>query len=200
MGAKDPRVDAYIQKSADFAKPILGHIREVVHDACPECVETLKWSAPHFDYKGIMCGMVAFKRHCTFGFWKSSLVFEGGRESELATRLGHLESESDLPSDAVLKKYVRKAMKLNDEGVKSPEMTARGKTTKPELPVPSYFTAALSKNRKANETFRNFSPSCRREYIEWITEAKTDTTREKRMQIAIEWMAEGKQRNWKYQR
>ncbi len=82
MASKDPRIDAYIAKSADFAQPILKHLRKVVHAGCPKVEETLKWSMPHFDYKGVMCGMAAFKAHCVFGFWKESLIFDSGKAPE----------------------------------------------------------------------------------------------------------------------
>ena len=198
MGTRDPRVDAYIAKSADFAKPILEHIRAVVHEACPEVEETTKWSVPHFDYKGMMCGMAAFKQHCTFGFWKGSLVLGGDkRDVDGMGQFGRLQKVSDLPSKKVLKGYIKKAMQLNDEGVK-PERAVRSK--KPDLPVPDYMRAALRRNRKAQSAFDAFSPSHRREYIEWITEAKSDATRERRLETALEWLSEGKSRNWKYQR
>ena len=198
MGRRDPRVDAYIAKSADFAKPILEHIRAVVHEACPEVEETTKWSVPHFDYKGMMCGMAAFKQHCTFGFWKGSLVLGGDKKDvDGMGQFGKLQKVSDLPSKKVLKGYIKKAMQLNDEGVK-PERATRSK--KPDIPVPDYMRAALRRNRKAQSTFDAFSPSHRREYIEWITEAKSDATRERRLETALEWLSEGKSRHWKYQR
>ena len=198
MGRRDPRVDAYIARSADFAKPILEHIRTVVHDACPDVEETTKWSVPHFDYKGMMCGMAAFKQHCTFGFWKGSLVLGGDKKDvDGMGQFGRLQKVSDLPSKKVLKGYIRKAMQLNDEGVK-PRRAARPK--KPDLPVPDYMRAALRRNRKAQSAFDAFSPSHRREYIEWITEAKSEETRERRLETALEWLSEGKSRNWKYQR
>ena len=197
MGRRDARIDAYIAKSGDFAKPILAHIRNVVHEACPDVEETMKWSAPHFDYKGMMCGMAAFKQHCTFGFWKASLIL-GGEMRDGAGQFGKLEKVSDLPSKKVLSAYIQKAMKLNDEGIKLSRPAAREK--KPEIEVPPYLRTALTKNKKAKAAFEAFSPSHRREYVEWITEAKTDATRDKRLTTAIEWMSEGKSRNWKYER
>lgn len=198
MGRRDPRVDAYIANSADFAKPVLEHIRAVVHEACPDVQETMKWSVPHFDYKGIMCGMAAFKQHCTFGFWKGSLVLgDDNKNVDGMGQFGRLQKISDLPSQKILKGYVRKAMELNDEGIRT-DRSARSK--RPELTVPDYMRAALRRNKKAEAAFDSFSPSHRREYIEWITEAKTEPTREKRLETALEWLAEGKSRNWKYQR
>ena len=197
MGKLDARIDAYIAGSADFAKPILSHIRDVVHEACPDVEETMKWSAPHFDYKGMMCGMAAFKQHCTFGFWKAPLIL-GGKMRDGAGQFGKLQSVSDLPPKKEMIGYIRKAMKLNEGGVKLPRPA--GRTKKPEIAIPDYVNAALTRNKKAKAAFEAFSPSHRREYLEWITEAKTEATRDKRLSTAIEWMAEGKSRNWKYER
>lgn len=198
MGKRDPRVDAYIKKSPDFAKPILTHIREVFHEACPELTETMKWSAPFFDYKGVLGGMAAFKQHVGLNLWKGSLIVgdEGKRDS--AGQFGALKTVADLPPKKVLVGYIKQAAKLNDEGVKAPSRDPKAK--KPEAKVPADLTAALKKNKKAQTAFDAFSPSHRREYILWITEAKTDETREKRLITAIEWMSEGKSRHWKYQR
>ena len=199
MGKRDPRIDAYIAKSADFAKPILAHIRSVVHEGCPEIEETIKWGMPHFDYKGMMCGMAAFKHHCTFGFWKGSLVLGGDKKDvDGMGQFGRIQKVTDLPPKKTLIAYIKKAKQLNDEGVKAPHLAKRGK--KPEIGIPDYFRAALGKNKKALTAFDGFSPSHRREYLEWITEAKTEATRDKRMKTAIEWLSEGKSRNWKYER
>ena len=197
MPSKDPGVDAYIAKSADFARPILKHLRSIVHEACPEVNETLKWSAPFFEYKGILGGMAAFKAHCSFILWKGSLVVEN-KEGGMGT-FGRITSLADLPPKKVLVGYVREAMKLNEAGVKTPGR-AKPRKPKPEIEVPAYFRSELKKNKKARTTFDGFSPSHRREYIEWITEAKTEPTREKRIRTAIEWMTEGKALRWKYER
>ena len=197
MANTNPRVDAYIAKSADFAKPILTRIREIVHEACPDVEETIKWGVPAFDYKGMMCGMAAFKQHCTLGFWKGSLILPDKRDMDGMGQFGRLTKVSDLPSKKELTGYIRKAMKLNEEGIK---VEREKKPKKPEIPVPPYVSAALKKNKKAADAFEAFSPSHRREYLEWITEAKTEATRDRRLSTAIEWMAEGKSRNWKYER
>jgi uncharacterized protein YdeI (YjbR/CyaY-like superfamily) len=196
MGKRDKRVDAYIARSRDFAKPILTHLREVIHESCPEVEETLKWSVPHFDYKGPFAGMAAFKEHCTFGFWKGALIVQDSGSTAAMGQFGRIEKVSDLPPKAMLRKYIKAAMELNETGVKAP----RAVKSRPEIPVPAYFTAALARNKKAKAAFEAFSPSHRREYLEWITEAKTEATRDKRLATAIEWMSEGKPRNWKYQR
>ena len=197
MGKSDPRVDQYIAKSADFARPILTHIRRVVHAACPDVEETMKWSFPHFDYKGgMMCSMAAFKAHCAFGFWKSSLVLDGPGVGDAMGHFGRITSVKDLPPDRELAGYVKKAAKLNDEGI-----TVARKPAAPKKPlsVPADFAAAMTKKAAARNTFDAFSSSQRREYVEWVTEAKTDATRQKRMATAVEWLSEGKSRNWKYE-
>lgn len=198
MGKRDPRIDAYIAKSAAFAKPILKHLREVVHSACPDVEETTKWSSPHFDYKGeMMCSMAAFKEHCAFGFWKGALVMgkAGVAKGTSAGWVGRITSVSDLPSKTVLTAYIRKAMKLNDAGIKV-ERT-KGPAKKPR-PVPPDLTRALKANTAAGATFDGFSPSARRDYVEWVVDAKTEETRARRLATAVEWMSEGKTRHWKY--
>lgn len=198
MANRDPRIDAYIAKSAEFAKPILSYLRDAVHEACPEVEEAIKWSCPHFMYKGMLCGMAAFKQHCTFGFWKSGLIVDkDGNKAEAAWgQLGRLTAISDLPPKKVLISYIKQAKKLNDDGVKAP---AKAKMKKPPPVVPEILRNALAKNAKAKATFEGLSPSHQREYVEWITEAKTEPTRERRVATAIEWLAEGKSRNWKYE-
>lgn len=198
MGKKDPRIDAYIAKSADFAKPILKHLRKIVHAGCPDVEETLKWSMPHFDYKGVMCGMAAFKQHCVFGFWKKALILARDTATEEAAMggFGRITSLADLPSEKRLLQYVKKAAALNEAGIKAPP---RIKSKKGEpLEVPDYFSAALKKNAKARKTFEDFPPSKRREYLEWVTEAKREETRRERLATSIKWLAEGKPRHWKY--
>ena len=192
MRKTDPRVDAYIDKAADFAKPILEEIRTRVHAACPDCVETVKWSTPAFDYKGAMCGMAAFKAHCMFGFWKAPLVLGGSNPHR---RFRNLRSVADLLSKKEMAALIHKAMALNDDGV----VVARApREKKAPARVPPVLAAALQKNKKARTAFDAFSPSHKREYVEWITEAKRDETRQQRVQTAVKWIAEGKSRNWKY--
>jgi uncharacterized protein YdeI (YjbR/CyaY-like superfamily) len=196
MGKRDPRVDGYIDNSAPFAKPILKHLRRVVHTGCPDVEETIKWQFPHFDYKGMICGMAAFKGHCTLGFWKASLILGSNKAGEEGMgQFGRITSLADLPDEKILIGYVRKAAKLNDAGVKRPR--AKPKIQK-RLSVPKDLKVALQKNAKARKSFDGFSPSQKREYVEWITEAKREETRKERLKTAIKWMAEGKVRNWKY--
>ena len=199
MPPTDPFVDAYIDKAADFAKPILYHIRKLVHEACPDVVETKKWSFPHFDYKGIMCSMASFKEHCAFGFWKQSLMEDKAFPAEKTAMgsFGRITSLADLPDEKTMKKLIGDAMKLNDAGIKLAKPKPTGE--KKELVVPEILVAALETNALASETFNNFPYSKKKDYVEWITEAKTDVTRDKRLATAIEWLAEGKARHWKYQ-
>jgi uncharacterized protein YdeI (YjbR/CyaY-like superfamily) len=198
MAARDPRVDAYIAKSAEFARPILAHLRQVVHAACPDVEETIKWNFPHFQYKGLLCNMAAFKEHCAFGFWKGALVLGGdGQADEAMGQFGRITKLSDLPSKKVLSGYIKKAMELNEAGVKSPTRS-KPKAPRPEPAVPDELAAAMEANPAARATFEKLSPSHRREYIEWIAEAKTPATRGRRVETAVQWLAEGKPRNWKY--
>ena len=200
MAKKDARIDAYIAKSADFAKPILKHLRSLVHTACPEVEETIKWRFPTFMYQGMLCGMAAFKQHCTFGFWKHALIFDG-QENPKDTgdggmgQFGRLTSVSRLPNDKILLGHIKKAMRLNEEGIKVPRPKSRARR---ELAVPDYLLAALKKHKGAAATFENFSYSRKKEYVEWLTEAKREETRRQRLATAIAWLAEGKPRNWKY--
>jgi uncharacterized protein YdeI (YjbR/CyaY-like superfamily) len=200
MTNKDKRVDEYIAKSADFAKPILNHLRKLVHTACPNVEETIKWGFPHFDYKGMMCSMASFKNHCAFGFWKAALMSDVETlKSNNQNAMGHagkIQSLSDLPADKIIISQIKEAMKLNDEGIKLPERKSTEK--KAEIVVPDSLKKELVKHRKASDIFNNFSPSNKREYIDWIEEAKTEETRNKRILTTIEWLTEGKVRNWKY--
>jgi uncharacterized protein YdeI (YjbR/CyaY-like superfamily) len=199
MPTVDPRVDAYIEKSADFAKPILNHIRKLVHKACPEITETLKWSMPSFEYKGIVCGFAAFKQHCTLMFWKQSLLETDAfpKNKTAMGSFGRITSIKDLPSDKILVGLIKQAAELNEKGVKVPKKPA---ATPKDIVVPKDLTTALAKNKTAKATFDKLSPSHKREYVMWIEEAKTDTTRLKRLSTALEWLSEGKSKNWKYER
>lgn len=196
MSSRDPRVDAYIEKSAEFAKPILTYIRDIVHEACPDVEETMKWSFPHFEYHGVLCSMAAFKAHCALGFWKAPLLMpDRADERDGMGQMGKITSIDDLPPKRELLRLVKEAAKLNEAGVKVERKKAPAKAP---LETPPELAAALSKNREAKKTFDAFSPSHKREYVEWICDAKTDATRQKRIAQAVEWMAEGKSRNWKY--
>ncbi|XVJ66983.1 MAG: hypothetical protein HEQ40_12735 [Lacibacter sp.] len=201
MATTDPRIDAYIAKSAPFAQPILTHLRKLVHKACPQAEEKMKWSMPHFDYKGeMMCSMAAFKQHCSFGFWKAALMKDPAliatAKSEVAMgHLGRITSLKDLPSDKQLIAYIKEAMKLNDEGIK---VAKEKPTATKKVNTPADLMDALKKNKKALANFEKYPPSHKNEYILWIEEAKREETRVKRIEQTVEWVAEGKQRNWKY--
>lgn len=198
MGTRDPRIDTYIAKSQPFARPILEYIREVVHAGCPDVHETVKWRMPHFDYQGSLCGMAAHKEHCSLGFWKGSLLGLGDfGDREGMGQFGKITTVADLPGRARLVALVKKAVALNEKGVK---LERAPRAPRPALTVPDDLLAALAKNKKARTAFEGFSPSHRREYVEWITEAKQAATRERRIAQTIEWTAEGKSRNWKYER
>lgn len=202
MSVYDPRVDAYIEKSAPFAQPVLNHLRELIHKYCPEAEETIKWGFPHFEYnKRPQFHMAAFKQHMAFGFWLGSIMTDPlgilqKEEKSAFGSLGRITSLKDLPSDKVLMQYIKESMKLTDEGVK---VKKAPKKAAAEMEVPGYFQEALNKNKKAKAVFEKFSASHRKEYLEWITEAKREETRKKRIEQALEWLAEGKPRHWKYQ-
>ncbi len=194
MGKKDARIDSYITRAAPFAKPILNHLRAAVHEGCPDVVETIKWGMPHFEHEGVLCGMAAFQGHCAFGFWNRALEIPGKKGA--MGQFGCITAVSDLPSRKVLVGYVREAARLNETGQKKGPVR---KAKKP-LPVPKELTAALKRKAGATARFQAFSPSQQREYSEWLIEAKTDATRAKRLTTAVEWIAQGKPRMWKYRR
>ncbi|HEY4936158.1 MAG TPA: YdeI/OmpD-associated family protein [Puia sp.] len=203
MPETDPRVDAYIEKAAPFAKPILSKLRKLIYQACPEVIETIKWSFPNYEvYGSMLCSMAAFKEHCAFGFWKAALLKDPEGILHLAERnaMGHfdkLSSLKDLPAERILVVYLKEAALLNKNNVK----IARPKSgPKKELPPPKALAATLKKNKKALAVFEAFSISNRRDYIEWINEAKTEETLNKRLATTIEWLEQGKSRNWKYKK
>lgn len=201
MPTLDPRVDAYIARAADFAKPVLTHLRALVHKACPQVEEKIKWGMPCFDFKGPMCNMASFKQHCAFGFWKASLMkdkalLDTAKSEEAMGHLGRITSLKSLPADRTIIGYIKEAAKLNEEGVK----VKRKPVVKTAVVVPAFIVKALKANKKAEKTFQEFSNSHRKEYVQWITEAKTEATREKRIETMLEWLEEGKIRNWKYAR
>lgn len=201
MSDNDKRIDAYIAASQPFARPILRHFRMLVHQACPDVQETIKWGFPHFNYKDeMMCSMASFKEHCAFGFWKASLMKDKSlrKNAESQSSMGHLGkimSMDDLPSEKKLTAYIREAAKLNETGVKVKRTAPKEKKV---LLIPDYFHAAVKRNKKAFAVFEAFSYSNKKEYVEWVVEAKTEETRESRLATTVEWLAEGKVRNWKY--
>jgi uncharacterized protein YdeI (YjbR/CyaY-like superfamily) len=197
MGTHDPRIDAYIENAADFARPILAHLRALVHEACPEAEETIKWRMPTFMYAGrILCAIAAFKQHCTLNFWKGESIFDDRESSPAAMgQFGRITKMTDLPAEKTLLGYVRKAMTLNEDNA-----SAAPRTSKPEAAVPDDLAAALEQRKyaKARATFAAFGPGARREYIDWLNAARRDATRAQRLATTLEWLAEGKPRNWKY--
>ena len=199
MPTLDPRIDVYIERSADFAKPILTHIRKLVHKACPDVAETMKWSMPTFEFKGMLCNIASFKQHCAFGFWKQSLMETDAfpKNKTAMGSFGRITSIKDLPSEKVMIELIHQAMELNEKGIKVERKRA---AQSKELVIPDYLTKALSKSKPAKSAFDKLSHSHKKEYIEWITEAKTDATRNKRLDTTVEWLTEGKSRNWKYEK
>ena len=196
---RDPRIDAYIARQADFARPILEHLRAIVHAAYPDVEEAIKWGMPAFLHQGKMLGsMAAFKAHATFGFWKGALISATeGLERKAMGQFGRITSLADLPDDATLKEMVRKAVALAEQGVK---VARPKKHPKSALEIPEDLREALHAHPPAADQFEAFSPSARRDYLEWVTEAKRPETRAKRIAQAAEWIAEGKKRHWKYER
>lgn len=203
----NPKVDAYVAKAAPFAQPVLAHLRGLIHKACPDVTEEMKWSRPFFLHGGvILCNVSAFKQHCSFGFWGAEIgkvlraggvIQDGGMGS-----LGRITSVTDLPSDKAMLGYIREAAALIDSGQGENRIVAARrvvKAPKATIEPPGAFMIALKKNKPASKNFDGFSPSCKREYVEWIVDAKRDETRNRRIAQAVEWIAEGKQRNWKYQ-
>jgi uncharacterized protein YdeI (YjbR/CyaY-like superfamily) len=200
----NPKVDAYIAKAQPFAQPILTHIRELAHKACPDLDEEIKWSMPFFVLRGVILGhMASFKQHCAIGFWgpeMNAILNAAGLHSENGMgSLGKIATLKDLPADKQMLGYYRHAAELIVSGQQTMSLERTAKSAKPAPKVPVELTAALKKNKAAAKVFADFSVSCQREYVDWITEAKRPETREKRIATAIEWIAEGKQRNWKYQ-
>lgn len=199
MATKDPRIDSYIAESAEFARPILKHLRKVIHQGCPAAAETIKWGCPFFDYHGLLCGFAAFKAHCSLFFWRDIDVSRWLEKTNTAGagmgQFGKITSLADLPKDSVLLACVRAAVEQRDAPASK---TRRARKPGKELPVPADLKKALAANAKAAATFRNFAPSHRRAYLDWIAGAKQPATRERRLATTIEWLAEGKPQNWKY--
>ncbi len=200
-----PQVDEYIASAPAFAQPILHHLRELIHKTLPEVEEDIKWSMPFFIYRGLILGnMAAFKQHCSFGLWgreaADNLRADGIYNREAMGVLGKLTSLKDLPSDRELTKYFRTAAAAIDTGARTQNYSRpKASTPKPPPEVPASLAAALRKNKAAATQFAAMPPGCQREYCEWIAEARRDETRDKRVATAIEWIAEGKRRNWKYE-
>jgi uncharacterized protein YdeI (YjbR/CyaY-like superfamily) len=205
MPAINKDIDTYIANARPFAQPILKHIRNTVHKACPNVEETIKWGCPHFEYNGaILCSMAAFKQHCAFGFRKAALMKDPEHILHIGekTGMGHfnkITSLKNLPSNKIFTAYIKQAAKLNEDGVQLPSKTKSTLAAK-VIEVPDDVQKALQKNKKAQAVFDAFAPSHRKEYLQWILEAKTEPTRNKRIETMIAWLQEGKSRNWKYEK
>jgi uncharacterized protein YdeI (YjbR/CyaY-like superfamily) len=200
---RDERVDAYIEQAAPFAQPILRHLRDLVHRASPDVTETIKWGAPAYEYKGILAIMASMKHHAVFNLWKGELIPDvqaayADKFDEAMGTFGKIRSVEELPPDEKVIGWIKEAIDLNERGVKLPQRSR--KEPAPEVDTPEDLLAALESNEPARLTYEGFTPGRKREYVEWLTEAKTDATRQKRLAQAVEWMAEGKSRHWKYQK
>lgn len=196
MPTLDPRIDAYLATVPAFALPVLTRLREDVHAACPDVVETIKWSRPHFLLEGkLLCGMSAFKAHCAFGFWEREGATEG--KAGAMGDFGRIGSIADLPSRTELRKQIKAAAALLQAG--APRAQKPGRPPRPKLEMPADFAAALAAVKAAQATYDAFPPGKQRDYLEWVLEAKREDTRAKRIAQAVEWLAEGKSRNWKYE-
>ena len=192
-------VDQYIVNSAEFAIPILEHLRNLVHKADARIEETIKWKMPFFEMKGSVCHMGAFRNHCAFGFWKASLLMDDygilKEKSEGMGLLGKITSLKDLPSDEILITYIQQAIQLNEDGIKLP---SKAKSEQKEVEIPQYVIDALKGNPKAFAVFYDFTNANKRDYVLWLEESKTESTKQKRLETAVEWIGEGKTRMWKY--
>lgn len=203
MGARDPRVGAYIANSAAFARPILRHLRRVVHLGCPDARETMKWGFPHFEHRGLLCSMASFRQHCAFSFWKWKLLEGPGRNALRPRRgamgqFGRITAVADLPGERALIQLVRRAAALNEQGVRRPvRRSARGDRT---LLIPADLLAALRTNPTALATFQGFSDTHRKEYVEWVTGARRVETRRRRVATALAWLSLGRPRGGRYAR
>ena len=196
MGTRDKRIDAYIARAAPFARPILTHLRGVVHTACPDVEETLKWGAPAYMHHGILCITAAFKAHCALVLWRAPLIVGAVKSRDSRGHFGRITAVKDLPSKAVLVGLLKQGVKLNEAGAK-PSQRAKGRPKK-AVALPADLAAGFKKHAKARKAWAEFSPSARREYVDWITGAKRPETRAERLKTTLQWVAQGKQRNWKY--
>jgi hypothetical protein len=196
MATTDPRIDAYIAKQGDFARPILTWIRAQMHAASPDIGEAIKWGMPFFTYQDRpLANMAAFKAHASFGFWDRAGMATG-KEGEAMGQYGRLTSLADLPPEAEFCALVQAALAPIAAG--DAPKRVRG-APKPDLPVPDALAQALADDALATATWDGFPPGCRREYSEWIGEAKRPETRDKRVAQTIAQLREGKKMNWKYE-
>lgn len=195
--SREPRIDAYIASAPPFARPILEHVRKRVHAVLPEVEETVKWSMPAYTVGGkIVLIVAAFKSHAALNFWRGQELRSDAANAEALGQFGKIRSIAELPSDAELDRLILEAAELA-KSAPAPRKTKHSPKPAPDLHPE--FAAALAKDAKAKANLDAFPPSAQRDYFEWISEAKQDSTRQKRIATAIEWLAEGKRRHWKYQ-
>ena len=199
-GRDDARFEAKIKAAEPFAQPILRHLRALVHEACPGVRETVKWGHLCFEREAIICMIGAFRQHCAFRFWhggmRAVLAEDGVTELSAMSSFGRITRVADLPSDRKMLGYLRHAVALAESGV--PARRRRPTRVKPETKVPAELAAALKANPVAAATFAKLSPGGRRDYVDWIGEAKREATRSNRLATTVAWLAEGKARDWKY--
>jgi uncharacterized protein YdeI (YjbR/CyaY-like superfamily) len=196
--SRDARVDAYIARAQPFARPILDHVRERVHSVLPEAEETLKWGAPAVTLDGkIVLILAAFKVHAALNFWRGQELRGEAASSEAMGQFGKLKSVADLPPDSELDRLIREAAELS-RSAPTPRKVKHEAKAEPQLHPD--FAAALDKAPKAKAVLDGFSPSARREYLDWVADAKRDETRASRIATAVEWLSEGKKKNWKYEK
>jgi uncharacterized protein YdeI (YjbR/CyaY-like superfamily) len=190
----DPRVDAYIQAAPPSAQPILERLRTIARRALPEAQEDMKWGMPHFTIGGKnVAGFAAFKEHCSF------VVHGDNPEGGGMGGYGKIASLAEIPPEKQIVAALHAARdRIKEHGSAT---TGRGAPKpKAEIAMPDDLAAALGAAPKAKAVFEALAPSHRREYLEWITSAKREETRAKRIATTIEWLTEGKKRNWKYEK
>lgn len=201
MAQLNSKVDEYIAKSEGFAKPILEYLRQIIHETCPDAAEDIKWGTPHYSYKGDhLCMIAGFKNHYSFSLYKAEFmkdkeIAESVKAGKKFGYMDKLKSVSELPSKEVLVSFLKEAMTINENGIKKEKPIS----DKPKvIETPDYLTEALNANKQAKEVWESKSDSYRKDYLVWIIDAKTDATRQKRIEQSLEWIAEGKGRFWQY--
>lgn len=199
--SKNSDIDNYIAGKAPFAQEILTHLRQIIHNAAPDITETIKWRQPCFEHNGLVCSVAAFKKHVTFSFFKGKLlndsnnIFPTSDNNELTSL--KFSVLADIPQDDILTAFIQQAIALNaDSNCKRKSTQRKDKDT---LVMPNDLAAALASTPAAQSTFNNFSYSKQKDYIEWLTSAKRETTRVTRLATTVQWLSEGKARNWKYE-
>ena len=195
--SRDPRIDAYIAKAQPFARPILEKVRNRVHAVVPDVEEAIKWSMPAYTLGGkIVLITAAFKAHTALNFWRGQELRGEAANANAMGQFGKIGSVDELPPDAELDRLISEVAELAKA---APAPRKAKHDPKPAPGLHPEFAAALAKAPKAKAALDGFPPSAQRDYFEWISEARQDATRQKRIATAVEWLGEGKRRHWKYQ-